>query len=148
VMDYKTGSSSYYDGLKQDPVDRGRRLQLPVYSLAAQGALGDAVQVSAAYWFVTSRGKFALMPPQPVALEDVEIPFRKAVATITSGIRAGLFPANPGAADRGGFKNCNYCDFNSLCPSRREVFWERKKRDTRLAGYLELAGPETAGEEA
>jgi hypothetical protein len=74
------------------------------------------------------------------------------VSTITSGIKAGLFPANPGAAARGGFENCSYCDFNNLCSSRREVFWERKKGDSRLAGYLEmavpeLAGPETAGEE-
>jgi ATP-dependent helicase/DNAse subunit B len=148
VMDYKTGSSSYYERLKEDPVDRGRRLQLAVYSLAARGALGDDVRVSAAYWFVTTRGRFALMPSQPVALEDVMGPFRQAVSTITSGIQAGLFPANPGAAARGGFENCTYCDFNSLCPSRREVSWERKKRDPRLAGYLELAGGESPGEDA
>jgi hypothetical protein len=118
-----------------------------VYALAAQGALGDDVQVSAAYWFVTSRGKFALMPPEPVALADVRGPFGKAVATITSGIGAGLFPANPGAANQGGFQNCTYCDFDKLCPSRREVLWERKKRDPRLVGYREMAEPETAGEE-
>jgi hypothetical protein len=75
-------------------------------------------------------------------------PFRQAVSTITSGIRAGLFPANPGAAARGGFENCTYCDFNSLCSSRREVFWERKKRDPRLTGYLEMAGGESQGEDA
>jgi RecB family exonuclease len=145
VMDYKTGSSSHYGGLKKDPVDRGRRLQLPVYSLAAQRALGEDVEISAAYWFVTSRGKFALMPPQPVALKDAGAPFRQAVSTIASGIQAGLFPANPGEAVQGGFQNCTYCDFNSLCPSRREVFWDRKKGDHRLAAYLKLSGPEMSG---
>ena len=142
VIDYKTGRSAYYEGLKKDPVDGGRKLQLPVYALAAQGALGHDVQVSAAYWFVTSRGKFALMPPEALNLEAVQERFREALTTISSGIRAGMFPANPGSPDRGGFQHCTNCDFNSLCPSRREVFWNQKKRDPRLASYLKLSGEE------
>ena len=35
VSDYKTGSSNYYSELAQDPIDKGKKLQLGVYSLAA-----------------------------------------------------------------------------------------------------------------
>ena len=39
VLDYKTGSASPYSKLKDDPIDRGQRLQLGVYSLAALALL-------------------------------------------------------------------------------------------------------------
>ena len=41
VLDYKTGSAWSYRNLANDPIDRGQRLQLGVYSLAALGAIGD-----------------------------------------------------------------------------------------------------------
>lgn len=139
VIDYKTGGASSYQALSKDPVDRGKRLQLPVYALAAQQALGPDVKVQAAYWFVTARGRFALLPPEPVSLEKVRGRFEYSVGRIVSGITDGLFPANPGRRDRDGFENCNYCDFKALCPSRRDVLWNRKKRDSRLSEYVEMA---------
>ena len=143
VLDYKTGSASPYSKLKDDPIDRGQRLQLGVYSLAALAALGAEAEVSAAYWFVTSRGNFALSPAEPFSLgnQSVMERFAEGVSTIVSGIRSGAFPANPGKLDnRGGFENCRYCDFDSLCPSRRNVLWSRKQRDPRLADYVRLSG--------
>ena len=62
-------------------------------------------------------------------------PFADAVGTISDGIGEGLFPANPGT----GATNCSYCDFNSLCPTRRERHWRQKRRDPRLAAYAALA---------
>ena len=143
VLDYKTGSASPYSKLKDDPIDRGQRLQLGVYSLAALAALGAEAEVSAAYWFVTSRGNFALSPAEPFSLgnQSVMERFAEGVSTIVSGIGSGAFPANPGKLDnRGGFENCRYCDFDSLCPSRRNVLWSRKQRDPRLADYVRLSG--------
>jgi hypothetical protein len=146
VLDYKTGSTSSYEGLKRDPVDAGRRLQLPIYTLALQGGLGEGVTVRAAYWFVSTRGKFVLLPPEPVELAQVTERFDAAVGTIGQGIAAGLFPANPGPEDRGGFANCTWCDFHTLCPSRRDILWERKQADPRLQAYLRLQAGEAAQE--
>ena len=63
VIDYKTGSSRPYANLERDPIDRGRRLQLGVYSLAARRLLPDAAVVRAAYWFTTHPGRVPVFPP-------------------------------------------------------------------------------------
>ena len=145
VMDYKTGGSTAYSGLKDDPIDRGKHLQLAVYSLAARNALGEDASVQAAYWFISSRGGFALMPGAPVDISDKDVQerFKEAVSVIVSGIKSGLFPANPGPADRGDFQNCRFCDFKPVCPSRKDTLWTRKKGHPQLAGYLELSGETT-----
>ena len=145
LLDYKTGGSYSYRGLKDDPIDRGQRLQLAIYSLAAHQALGKNADVSAAYWFVTSRGKFELMPSPPVNIEDegVKARFGEGISTIVGGIRSGLFPANPGSGDPNDSfnyeSNCRFCDFKTLCPSRRDVQWSRKRGASALTDYLKLA---------
>ena len=141
VMDYKTGSSSPYDGLKNDPIDKGKHLQLAIYSLAARNALGEDANVTAAYWFTSSRGGFALAPPEPLDIADENTlgRFKEGVSVIVSGIKGGLFPANPGEPDRGDFTNCRFCDFKSLCPSRKDTLWRRKKGYPLLADYLRLS---------
>lgn len=149
VLDYKTGGRSAYGALKDDPIDRGKRLQLAIYSLAAQQGLQTAQSVSAAYWFVTARGNFALAPSTPVRISDenVQKHFNEGVSIILNGIRGGVFPANPGPPSWGNFQNCNYCDFDSLCPSRRNVIWERKSADPLLKDYTRLADGDYATEE-
>ena len=148
VLDYKTGSSSSYRKLKDDPIDRGKRLQLAIYSLAARQALGERTSVSAAYWFVTSGGKFELMPSAPVNLEGegVKERFTEGISTIVNGIRQGLFPANPGPGDPNNSysydSNCRYCDFKTLCASKRDVQWGRKRYAPQLANYLRLSEAE------
>ena len=146
VIDYKTGSATPYEGLNNDPIDQGKRLQLGVYSMAARHLVPAATSVRAAYWFTTNSGGFGLAPPGYVDIGDSEVleRFRQGVSTIVSGIRQGVFPANPGPRRSFGngvsdFQNCHYCDFNTLCPARRADIWERKKSDERLAGYISLA---------
>ena len=145
VLDYKTGGSYSYQNLKDDPIDRGQRLQLAIYSLAARQALGERADVSAAYWFVTNGGKFDLVPAQPVNIESEGVMerFSEGMSTIIGGIRQGLFPANPGPGDPNNSNNrqtnCRFCDFKTLCPSRRDVQWSRKSRAPQLAEYLQLA---------
>ena len=144
VLDYKTGGSYSYRKLKDDPIDRGQRLQLAIYALAARQAIGDDANVSAAYWFVTSGGKFELTPAPPVNIDDEGVMerFSEGISTIVGGIRQGLFPANPGPVGRYGFENCSWCDFNTLCPSRRDVQWNRKSRASALTDYLSLTRDE------
>ena len=147
VIDYKTGSSYSYGNLDKDPIDRGKRLQLGVYSLAARQLVPGAALVRAAYWFTTNRGRFRFFPPAYFNIDDDKTAerFRYGVSAIVEGIRAGVFPANPGAmGDRGQPQNCRFCDFDSLCPSRRIDIWERKQGDPLLGSYLRLASGESA----
>ena len=141
VMDYKTGGVSPYKNLGQDPIDRGRRLQLSIYSLAARLGMDEDADVEAVYWFVTGDGKTYLVPEEPVNIdrEQTRRRFAQGVSTIVSGIGKGLFPANPGKWTHRGLENCRFCDFDSLCPSRRDVLWNRKKGHDLLADYVELS---------
>ena len=138
VLDYKSGGTGEYTNLNKDPVRRGTRLQLPVYGLAARQLLGDGVDIQVAYWFVTAKEKFVTRPPKPGHLDKMLDAFAAVVGTITDGIGAGLFPANPGKDGT----NCRYCDFKNLCPTRREQHWQRKRNDPRLAAYVAMADGE------
>lgn len=142
VIDYKTGSATPYQGLADDPIDQGRHLQLGVYSLAVGRLYPHVGSIAAAYWFTTNRGGFKLTPDSYFDITDSDTAqrFRAGVASIVTGINAGLFPANPGPLDRGKPVNCRYCEFDALCPTGRSRLWARKKSDPNLAGYLELTG--------
>ena len=147
VIDYKTGSASQYTGLDKDPIDQGRRLQLGVYSLAAQQLVPGADGVQAAYWFTSTGARLRFAPDGYFDISNGEIRerFREGVSTIVAGIAGGVFPANPGqlvsfGQTRSGPSNCGFCDFDSLCPARRIDIWERKKSDSLLSDYLALSG--------
>ena len=141
VIDYKTGRPDYFRGLEKDAIDRGKHLQLAIYSLAAREIFPNAEQIRAAYWFATTRGGFRLLPSERFDLGDPQTleRFRQGVTAISDGIRGGAFPANPGPPDRNKNANCTYCDFDAICPSRRADLWDRKKQDPLLSRYLELA---------
>ena len=141
IMDYKTGKSDdSIKALNADPIDKGRRLQLGAYSLAAKRRFPQAERVPAIYWFITERGDFKSAPSEPFDINDPETlkRFREGVSAITEGIRSGTFPANPGP--QGWSSNCAYCDFDTLCQSRRFRLWEQKKRDPLVSNYLSLTG--------
>ena len=148
VVDYKTGSISPYRGLADDPIDRGKRLQLGIYSLAAKELAPRAAQFRAAYWFPTGRGEFRFAPEDYFDIDDEETAarFREGVSLIVRGIGEGAFPANPGEFRNGNYENCRFCDFDGLCPSRRDDLWERKKGDSLAATYRELAEGLASGE--
>ena len=145
VLDYKTGSKRPYTGLEDDPTDHGKRLQLGVYLRAAQRALAEegVENVKSAYWFVTGRGGFELAPTLPASLSSTEERVREVLSTVMSGIKSGAFAASPGDTGWRGFENCTYCDFDSLCPSRRDVLWRRKSGDSLLRSYRHLIADET-----
>ena len=146
VIDYKTGSPGPYSALDKDVIDRGKRLQLGVYSLAARQLFPEVSQIQAAYWFTRTAARPRFAPSGYFDIDDSESGdrFRHGVASITEGIRSGLFPARPGPwvghPERPGHENCRYCDFDSLCPARRGDLWLRKRSDPSIAGYLSLSG--------
>ncbi len=149
VFDYKTGSGSSYSptGLSSDPTERGRKLQLPIYALAAaQSAVPGSgrLEVMAAYWFVMSGGSGKWIPdPNGFDLENSKVRLEEVVTIMADGISEGLFPPAPrgsGASSGGwgGFENCRYCPYDAVCPSGRREIWDRKKHAPSLKPYVEL----------
>jgi hypothetical protein len=111
-------------------------LQLPVYALAARGRTGAGCRVEALYWFITSKGNFE---QKSVPLADVEEQFIQYAGVIVSGIRGGIFIANPGrGSDQ--FGDCAWCDYKRACHARRRVHWEKKSGAPLLADYRAMTG--------
>ena len=135
MIDYKTGSANPYKDMRDDPLDRGHHLQLPIYALAARLRYPGAREIRAAYWFISTRSRFEL---KDVALQDVEERFTEVAAMIVSGIRRGVVPAHPGKAGNRGPENCTFCDFDRICPSNRERLWERKQSAFGMEPYTAL----------
>ena len=152
VIDYKTGSPRPYRGLDDDVIDRGKRLQLGVYSLAAHSIFPETTDVKAAYWFTRTSARPRFAPSSLFNIDDSETKdrFKQGVASIIDGIGSGLFPARPGTwvshPENPGHENCRFCDFNSLCPARRGDLWQRKKSDVTISGYLALSGEDEEGQ--
>ena len=130
VIDYKGGSRRAFTGLDDDPLDGGRRLQLPLYARVVADKLGRHGPRTALYWLT----KFGDV--KPVELEgDLESELDRTVAAALDGIDEGLFPGVPGEPvgwPRLTFDNCRYCDFDRICPTDRQGEWERVRDDPAL----------------
>jgi ATP-dependent helicase/nuclease subunit B len=136
VYDYKTGSPDEAEGISEDPVLRGRRLQLALYATAVQRAYPDA-EVGAYYWYTRQQGPqsfagFRLDATASARLEDV-------LGTIVGSITAGNFPAYPGTDGWWGPENCRWCGYDRVCPRDRVRRFERRRGDPALEPILTLA---------
>lgn len=144
VLDYKTGSSSRYRGLDDDPVLGGRCLQLAVYGLAAE-RVAPGAQRYAYYWFVGAPAGDALVGYQ---FDDARRErLREVLRLVLDGIGSGLFPAVPGhngGWSRAGNSECAWCPYDRLCPPERARAWERKQHSPAAAPYLALVPGEEA----
>jgi ATP-dependent helicase/nuclease subunit B len=139
VFDYKTGRI-------EDPtqgLERGNRLQLPVYALAMAG--GDSgADVRSYYWSLRQFGTDALVG---IELDDAtRDQFVDKVSAIVDGIGAGVFPAFPDKPRQDGrgrdtWENCCYCAFDRVCSPARDDDWTRKRDDPALVRFRQLADP-------
>lgn len=150
VVDYKTGTGYGYDGIpkhtKTDPeadlTDRGRKLQLLLYGLAARQLQGlpDAA-VQAWFWFV-EKGDLQRGGPVTPAQEDR---LSTVLDVAVGGIRGGTYPANPGneswRSGRSTWENCTYCAFDRVCPTTRSEQWVALRRAPTVARYAALVDP-------
>ena len=95
VTDYKTGKADRYKAnSRQTRRERGQRLQLPLYALAARDAYGEPeTAVRAEYWFTSLRGNFVRLGYD--VTEDVLEQTRESLSVIVDGIRDGMFLARP-----------------------------------------------------
>ncbi len=107
VIDYKAGSTA----ISASHLKEGRRLQLPIYALAARDALGLGEVSSGFYWHIQKAEASSLKLEKFEG--GVEAAFAVAVAHIgrhVTGIRAGQF--EPKAPDEG----CpSYCPAVNFC---------------------------------
>jgi ATP-dependent helicase/nuclease subunit B len=142
VVDYKTGNPDRLKLLTHDLTAGGTLLQLPVYIHAARALYPDN-ELEAGYWFVFETGKNKEWKSATAA--ELQPSFERSLRTISHGIQGGVFPARPGNQSHpDGFSNCGTCDFDSLCPSRRDRLWDRKKNHEGLAEYRAMAeGPDS-----
>jgi hypothetical protein len=142
VIDYKTGKANGTKDISEiDPDQRGTKLQLPVYALAARAALGRSdAPVSASYWFITVKEGFRRVPLQltPAVHERID----HVISEIVDGVEAGLFPCRPG--EDGFFRSRTHTDPDALGTRDLARAWARKRSDAALARYCELAGEEIA----
>lgn len=152
VVDYKTGSASRYADLSESQPfgEDGSRLQLAVYGLAAgQLADGDrdgpAPGVASHYWFVSTRGEFALRG-YPVT-GGVAQRLARAVALATDGIAAGAFPPRPVKPEWRPFTPCVYCDPDDLGTTDRYRDWERVRQAAQLRDFVAHVEPDAVDAE-
>lgn len=130
VIDYKGGSGRALAGMADDPLDGGRRLQLPLYARVVAEKLGMGGPRTALYW-LTRSGDL-----RPMELEEgLESDLNRTVSAALDGISGGLFPGVPGEAvgwPRLTFANCRYCDFDRICPTDRQREWNKVRHDPAL----------------
>jgi RecB family exonuclease len=135
VIDYKT-SRKQTGGRKV--LDGGRRLQLPVYLLAASRmleGLHPGIEVdSAQYLYVGGSGGPGRMELRRDQLEGAMEDLATAVALIVRGITGGMFFAPP--ADPG----CSYCDYADACGSTATALSGIKRGDPRVDFYTDMLG--------
>lgn len=142
VMDYKTGSSYSYEKLSlDDPTLGGRRLQLVLYDLAARRLRGasDSAAGYGAYWFVSSKGRFAEIG---YPTNDARSRVLEAVGSVVEGIGAGLFPLHPEEPGWKPFVSCYFCEPDGMGTKDQWRDWQRKQQDPALAAYLDLVDPD------
>lgn len=142
VIDYKTGKGYGFDAIPKlsamtpeaDLTDRGRKIQLTLYALAAEDALGAPTD-RAFYWFVelprTRRGGRVD--------ETQRARLRRAVGVAVESIDSGRFPAHPGHEGWKGWESCGFCPYDRMCPADRGSRWDRVSTDPQLAAYAALS---------
>ena len=108
---------------------------MPIYALAA----ADADEMSARYWFISSRGEFKRVDyHENGATADAS---RRLCGRSCDAIRRGAFPAVPGDEDDfyNSFENCRYCDFTRICSRRRVYESQAKQDDEDILAWFEVA---------
>ncbi len=140
VIDYKGGSKRPFQGLAADPLNSGRRLQLPLYGRLLADELGRDGPRTAAYWLTKED---SLIPVELSPELDGELD--RHVGAALDGIEAGLFPGVPGGRlgwPRLTFENCSFCALDRICPTDRQREWDAVSGDSVLQPVELLLGRE------
>lgn len=136
VSDYKTGRQTGLARLLSDPLDGGRRLQLPLYVLAARSRFGQDDAVRARYWVISPERQVASYSLRMT--DELEQHFRDVVGRLSTAVDSGVFPGVPGLSRAGSFERCGWCDYDLVCPTGRARQWRTKRGDPLLAPVARL----------
>lgn len=136
VYDYKTGSAKSFNGLEDDPVLQGTKIQLAIYALAAEQAYPGR-PLRADYWHTAQPAGKEL---RGFSIDEAGPRARAVLATVAGGVAAGTFPAHPGKENPffNSFEECSFCDFDHLCSPDRERAFDAKRDDPAIAQFLTL----------
>jgi RecB family exonuclease len=133
VIDYKTGKQQSKGG---KILDRGRRLQLPVYLLATERMLrardANATVETAEYLYVSSHEAPSSMAFTRVELERASEDLAAAIGLIVHGITSGMFITYPPAG-----ADCRYCDYADACGSTALALATMKNGDKHARFFVE-----------
>jgi RecB family exonuclease len=155
VTDYKTGKGGGYDRIPRidgkapaepDLLDRGRKLQLVLYALAARERHGvPDTPVESYYWFVERGSEHR---GAPIGAE-AEHRLLDVLDVSVNGIRTGIYPAHPGEDTYFGWESCGFCPYDRVCPAARGEQWESTRADPAVQPYADLVSlPPSTDEEA
>jgi len=118
IIDYKSGKALRHEELA-DKIDRGVRLQLPLYAMAAADFFGidpanvhGAIKPLAATDTAPEDFAFSLGEKRERLGETLQI--------FVDAILRGAFPAFPSETDRE-FNSCKYCPVNHSCRTRHDA---------------------------
>ena len=146
VIDYKTGRAdsqrlNYTKLSLKDPTLSGRLFQLVLYDLAARRLRGasDSAAGYGAYWFVSSKGRFAEIG---YPTDEARSRVLEAADSVVDGIGAGLFPLHPEEPGWRLFVPCYFCEPDGMGTKDQWRDWQRKQQDPALAPYLDLVDPD------
>jgi RecB family exonuclease len=130
IVDYKSGKALRHANLPEK-IDRGVRLQLALYAMAAAEFFErDAASVSATIRpLVAGEGK----PRFAFELQEKKDGLLETLNVFLTSIVSGLFPAFPNDSDQE-FNSCKYCPVNHSCRTRHdqeERYAVQQQRDPR-----------------
>jgi RecB family exonuclease len=131
VRDYKSGKKIG----KENDFQGGRTLQLPLYLYAARQLLGrlhKGIEVESAEYYFLKSGKAVGFEGSELKAKEAKL--QEILKTIAGGIEDGV------AVPDG---QCRYCEFKIICGTWTQILFERKAKDPRVKGYLEMLTEET-----
>jgi ATP-dependent helicase/nuclease subunit B len=135
VIDYKSGRVG--DWYRMNALSGGRALQLPIYLLATSELLDIPWQQSRAeYFFVSRRGEYKRIGLDGEWLAGNIDGFTDLLAGMVESMEAGLFLQTPRI--KRSVNNCQYCDYETVCPGNVARVAERKRASPRAARFLQL----------
>ncbi len=133
VTDYKTGRMERY---REDSLQGGTTVQLPVYMLAAEHILSQrhpgVRTTEARYSSVDRRGRFRSVGFAAEALASRREDLFRVIKTCLNGIAQGVFIAYPEP------ETCRRCDFRLACGEGREARFARKREDAKAADFRRM----------
>ncbi len=135
VIDYKT-SQTGFEGFSKDPFCGGELFQIPLYALIQSQVIRNRVDGHYLQMNQTDGWKKFSIPFD----ESNKEKFGKLLESTVELIQEAVFPMRPGDEFQSGYKNCQFCPFDRVCPRDRAERWADAKNLRVVRGFAEARG--------